>query len=472
MKFHLKKIGIIDKADLELSNLTIICGENNTGKTYITYAIYGFLALWRDIVSDTLRDDVQKLLEKENFTQIDLSEIFKNGINTHLEELGKRYQHKLQRVFSKETTSQDSATFAPSTEIETKLIEIKFESSIYHASNGDVYAKVKKDAGSVKVDVFTVDPDAIKSPNRFLVGFISETIAHAVLSQHLPPVHISSAERTGAALFRSELDLARTRILKAIAETDARELQRNPYKLIKQVTSKYALPVEDNVDFVREIENISKNKSELSQKHPDILEAFEGIVGGEYKVVRNQLVFLPKGLTKSQRFTMGEASSSVRALLDIGYYLRCEAKIGDLLIIDEPELNLHPKSQRAFARLLARLVNAGIKVLITTHSDYIVKELNTLIMLNQKTPHTKSIQNQYHYDDKELLNPENTRLYITCDSPKSPPGPGRPAKTPSTWKTLKKAAINSSVGIEVDTFDSTIDVMNEIQSHILYGEEF
>ena len=51
-------------------------------------------------------------------------------------------------------------------------------------------------------------------------------------------------------------------------------------------------------------------------------------------------------------------------------------------MVDEPELNLHPANQRRIARLFACLVNLGVKVFITTHSDYIVKELNTLIMLN------------------------------------------------------------------------------------------
>jgi predicted ATPase len=44
-------------------------------------------------------------------------------------------------------------------------------------------------------------------------------------------------------------------------------------------------------------------------------------------------------------------------------------------MVDEPELNLHPENQRRVARLFARLINLGIKVFITTHSDYIVKEL-------------------------------------------------------------------------------------------------
>lgn len=53
-----------------------------------------------------------------------------------------------------------------------------------------------------------------------------------------------------------------------------------------------------------------------------------------------------------------------------------------MLIIDEPELNLHPDNQRKMAGLLARLVNCGVKVLVTTHSDYLIRELNNRVMLN------------------------------------------------------------------------------------------
>ncbi len=100
---------------------------------------------------------------------------------------------------------------------------------------------------------------------------------------------------------------------------------------------------------------------------------------------------------------MDESSSSVRSLLDIGFYLRHVAEPNDLLMVDEPELNLHPENQRRMARLFARLVNCGIKVFMTTHSDYIVKELNTLIMLNSAIPSHQKIMEDYHYREDELI---------------------------------------------------------------------
>ena len=51
MKIKLQNLGILKTAEFELGDLTIICGKNNTGKTYAVYTLYGFLRLWRNIIS-------------------------------------------------------------------------------------------------------------------------------------------------------------------------------------------------------------------------------------------------------------------------------------------------------------------------------------------------------------------------------------------------------------------------------------
>ena len=48
-KFRFKKIGPVKEAEMELGDLTIIAGRNSTGKTYLAYALYGFLKIWREL---------------------------------------------------------------------------------------------------------------------------------------------------------------------------------------------------------------------------------------------------------------------------------------------------------------------------------------------------------------------------------------------------------------------------------------
>lgn len=466
MKFAFEKLGLLDEATLELTNLTLVCGENNTGKTYATYAVYGFLRSWRQILRFLLENEINKLLKDAKEYRIDLAKMFEGNIDQYLQRMGKEYVGILPRAFATDSNVFEKTVCVPRICKETDFLTYAYQRRVQAGPSGTVLATLNKEAGSAVLEVLVADTELLQHPFGGLTDFIADAIADIVFAQHLPRVHIASAERTGAAIFRKELDMARTRMLKAINEIDSKELKRNPFKVFQKIDADYAWPVEDNVDFVRQLEDIDKRTGELAKSHPELLETFDTIIGGSYKVVKQQLVFQAKGAGR-QRFTMNEASSCIRALLDVGFYLRCRARADDLFMIDEPELNLHPKNQRAFARLVARMVNAGIKVFITTHSDYLIKELNTLIMLNQRTEHTRTMQQQYNYDDAELLDPDRVRLYMTGAVSKILPG----AKRSSKIKTLKLAAIHVDRGIEVQTFDDTIETMNNIQSDILYGGE-
>lgn len=457
MKFHFEKLGLLDQVDIELADLTLICGENNTGKTYATYAIYGFLRSWRQYIQFVLRAGVDAQLKDPNQYHIDLAKIFGDNIDQYIKVIGEVYAKTLPHVFATNSDVLSETICIPYSTKITDYLSQPYHRSIQSGSNGKVLATLKKEANSALLEVLFDNSDSLRYGG--LTEFIADAIADIVFAQHLPEVHISSAERTGAAIFRKELDIARTRVLKAINQIDSKDL-RNPLKILREIETDYAWPVEDNVDFVRQLEDFNKRTGALAEANPDLLQAFNNIIGGSYKVLKQQLFFQAKGASK-QRFTMNEASSCIRALLDVGFYLRCRAKAGDLFIIDEPELNLHPKNQRAFARLVARMVNAGIKVMITTHSDYLIKELNTLIMLNQRTEHTKKVQQEYGYEDAELIAPERIKLYMT--------GMGKSKTGRGKIHTLIPANIYPDRGIEVSTFDDTIETMNAIQSEILYG---
>ena len=144
------------------------------------------------------------------------------------------------------------------------------------------------------------------------------------------------------------------------------------------------------------------------------------------------------------------------------------AEEGELLIVDKPELNLHPANQRRIARLFARLVNLGVKVFITTHSDYIVKELNTLIMLNHDKPHLKRIANSEGYQLSELIHSDQVKVY-TAKEALIPLQEGQ--KRRRRGYTLVPAEVDSVLGIEAPSFDDTIDEMNRIQGDIVWGAE-
>jgi len=116
--------------------------------------------------------------------------------------------------------------------------------------------------------------------------------------------------------------------------------------------------------------------------------------------------------------------------------------------------------------LFTRLINIGIRVFITTHSDYIIKELNTLIMLNQDKPHIKEIAEKENYHPNEFISPNCVKVYIAEMALIKLEGKTKRSRC----QTLTKGDVNPELGIEAKSFDTTIDEMNRIQEEIIWGE--
>ena len=459
---RLKNIGILKQAEFSLGDLTIICGENNTGKTYAAYTLYSFLRSWNNLIRIPVSDHQVQTLLTDGYLNVELSQYTKKA-DQILAEACRRYSEQLYSVFAAPKEAFQNSEF----HVEPSTIHIPkrgvLDRIISH--NEQFLISSRKERSEELTLTLTFGRQAEKKIDPILVkDRMSSIINRIVFSNCFPRNLILSVERTGAAVFRKELDFARNRLLGEMASADK---NTDPRQLLSKGYQRYPLPIENNVDFSRRLEDIAKSKSFIAKEHPEVLEDLSDIVGGEYTITQNdQLYYIPKGT--QTKLTMIESSSSVRSLLDIGFYLNSIAEKGDLLMVDEPELSLHPENQRRIARLFARLVNLGVKVFITTHSDYIVKELNTLIMLNHDKPHLKRVAEENGYQDSELINADQVKVYV-AEEALMPLEEGQ--KRRRRGHTLVPAKIHPELGIGVSSFDKTIDDMNRIQDDIVWGEE-
>lgn len=96
-------------------------------------------------------------------------------------------------------------------------------------------------------------------------------------------------------------------------------------------------------------------------------------IGGGYP----EFVYRPRETEEDIRLT--RASSMVSELAPVVLFLRGVVGPGDTLIIEEPEAHLHPAAQTQMAITLARLVRAGVRVVVTTHSDWLLQEIANLM---------------------------------------------------------------------------------------------
>ena len=460
LKIELENFGILKQAEFTLGDFTILCGKNNTGKTYATYALYGFLNSWKTLIDFKVTASQIGTLFTEGGIKIGLTKYIK-ATERLLTQGSKRYVDQMleRKVFAATDGLFRNSKFR----IKTGSIDIldqELNGEIRYASEQGITYSKKKNSDELIISLISERHQDDDIDAFFLKRFVNAAIGIVIFSDYFRNPFISSVERTGASIFHKELDFARHRLLEQIVQADQ---EVDPRQLILESYQSYPMPIEANVEFIRKLGDIAKRQSFIVKEHPEVLAKFADIIGGEYNITQdNQRSYVPKGAGIALK--MAESSSAVRSLLDIGFYLRHVAQKGDLLMVDEPELNLHPENQCRIARLFARLVNLGIKVFITTHSDYIVKELNTLIMLNHDKPHLKRIAEENGYQDSELIRSDQVKVYMSL-----PLENGQ--KRSKSGFTFVEAKIDPVLGIEASSFDETINRMNSIQEDIIWGGE-
>ncbi|HEF7224679.1 TPA: AAA family ATPase [Campylobacter jejuni] len=470
MKVKLKNVGMLDEAEFEVGNITLICGENNTGKTYATYSLYGYLDFLSNNLTSVFFSIVQKhlniLIPEEYTIEISIDKIiaiYKDTIkNTYSD-----YKEKLSEILAGKDGDFDDSIFS-NQELDHFLGEL---------SNNDIVNSFKEfseyknlinlseiNSKYIKLDYKNDENFEIKDRIIMIKTMRLLTSFFLFLTPKYPRPFILSAERTGASMFQKELDVNKNEIVDRISQVKGSDIKEAVIDILVEKYSRYPKPVKDNIYFVRELDEAVKktsfiqdgiNKNSKNKNlYQNILDLLFEIVGGKYLVSQEGIEFAPgakKRITRG-KFLIQRASSSVRSLLILNHYILHEAQKGDILMIDEPELNLHPKNQILLARLFTLLANAGIKIFITTHSDYIVRELNNCIMLNKLSDEQIHLLKSKSYIKENKIDFNNIKAYI--------------AKNIKGKNTLEEVKITEEEGIFMNTFDEPIDTQNENQSMI------
>lgn len=139
--------------------------------------------------------------------------------------------------------------------------------------------------------------------------------------------------------------------------------------------------------YLSNIERFSGFHSHQDEELVDLAKDLESkILGGEIifreDAFGNSFYFFRPEGTKND-MDLSKTSSMVSDLAPLVIHLKGFLSKGDTIIIEEPESHLHPRMQVEIVDLLARLVNYGIRVVMTTHSEWVVERLAHLVLLSK-----------------------------------------------------------------------------------------
>ena len=136
------------------------------------------------------------------------------------------------------------------------------------------------------------------------------------------------------------------------------------------------------------------------------------------------------------RFELHTVSSMISEIAPLILFLKFLIQENQLLIFEEPESHLDPSNQRKVARAIAMTVNAGVNVIVTTHSDIFLNQINNLTQLRTVNPNRRR---RMGYKATEVLRGDDIGVYLF--------------KTTAEGTRVDSAEVDSDYGISTEFSD-------------------
>lgn len=401
VNINVKNFGPIEAAEIDLRPLTVFVGESNTGKTYLAALIYALHRHFRGISQFPWADSVGSYIgiahrSRDRYTQIRREEIEQEALEV-LEKLNTpEYAFKLsdlpQLIFTRtESRLTDREDFTNELErcfdFENVSKLIRFSGS--RGKRMEISLSVRE--GDQACWNFGVQ--VTKSAGPTITGHLNQDMILLDSNDAMRKTEfheISDIEH----LFRT-LSSRRWRGVDSYYLPAARSGIMQSHNVIGRVLIKRATRI--GLDRFPEVSTFSgmiadfleqaiyyKERKGTSSRIIDIAEQLETeMLEGRIEVQRPTPEVSPEFLYRpdqaKEALRMSHSSAMVSELAPLVLYLRGIVRQGDLLIIEEPESHLHPDLQTKIAYILSRLVRAGVRVMITTHSNWLIQQIGNLI---------------------------------------------------------------------------------------------
>jgi predicted ATPase len=385
MRFEIKNLGIIKEADIEFKGLTILAGHNNIGKSFISRIVYSIIRsinqyeeqfiieksdrldrIFRHIssrlrhtsysvnneniksiklIDDILTSmrnfshryfDTNSMFEKYNFDNlisdflIHLKDL-KDSVDT--EQIYKEID-ELRVIISEEANDENKLRFTLN-----RYISNEFKNQI---TNGNEILDIKCNDKNLDIFNIKIENDKIKMFKTLNpLQFVDSTLIETPIILHL------------------------SRFLKSFAMG---QLARIPSRRDFTRNSDLAIHIPDLIDKLSKLRVIDEKVIDY-----DIFKVINGKF--EFDPKEDDFYYVNKNGKRIKPINMAsgvKAFGILEILINNG-----SINSNSLLIIDEPEVHLHPEWQIKYAEVICALVKNNIPVIISSHSPYLIKGIET-----------------------------------------------------------------------------------------------
>lgn len=368
MKLNIENFGKIKSAKIELNGYSIFIGDNNSGKTYLMQLIYGVVQtlcnishfdtpvfsdfpykvddgnvqLFQDSINKWLNDNKHYIVKNTFNSEINISSL---SIEIDLGKL-KKDNVLLRKIKSSEIAGAKKRILYSQNVDKTGDVFICIENERF------IYVLAKEQDRS---DSFWRD---------FFVGILFERLlcGNDSGALYLP-------------VSRGGFNLVYRDLMAAMVTPKEYNLGANLKPISESKKMGLTKPVFDYLIFMQTYKpdegRLKKNRNVIDFINKKIIKGSITHFGDEIRYISENGVDLPLFL----------ASSMVNELTPVVHLLSSVNPVGRVFY-DEIETSQHPTTQIQLARLMNRLVNVGINLIVSTHSDTMASAISNLVALS------------------------------------------------------------------------------------------
>jgi len=402
-----KNLGKIKEAEFKVRPMTVITGENSTGKSFFTKSLYSILNVinknvYHEAISQVIRQ-IQLQLETfvNSFSYISQDDgYYRDSIIFSVEKL----QHDLNDASGWKINEYFALTAVKANDV--KIIFSQYKSYLSQLKNKTKFKAVSDLALAVEKNLESLIDylnDANKTYSRLFSLQIENELKDNFQISNLSEL-ISFNEK------RTEINVENTFLLEVsqvkmnfkldndfidkisclsnvvFFESPAYWKVREALKAAKSPSYRWLIRNENALTgvpkYFYDLDSALNTKVKTGSVFENIINSLEKEIGGEFVFKDDNLSFkdnesgkqISKNLMSFGMTNLG----MIQALLKHNIITK-----GSFVFIDEPETNLHPTWQVVLMNVLLELASAGVNIVITTHSTDILKALEVNIKKRQ-----------------------------------------------------------------------------------------
>ena len=406
VEIEVKNFGPISEAKIDLRPLTVFVGPSNTGKTYFATLVYALHGIFEGFLRIPMSNFIRSTYRMSYSSRNNLAHAFAST-DEEVPEIVNKLTSK-HRHFKFSDLPQGIRELAQGSIQDSKLLQNDIANELrrclgFHTISGLIQGpqdenkemKMMLDVSGEKQDYWSLK---IATTNTDVVvnGTINEEMIlldEKIWLSEEDGLKLDKLLEISPEIFpglrtnnlnRFYLPAARSGIMQSHQVVASSVMANASLAGLEQIE----IPTLSGVivDFMQKIILYQESESSESKIYQLSKTLESDVISGYIISTSSQsgypvFLYQPSEIKEAIRLT--QASSMVSELAPLVLYLRGYVEPGDTLIIEEPEAHLHPGAQADMAVILARLVRAGVKVIITTHSDWLLQEIGNLVLEGQ-----------------------------------------------------------------------------------------